>query len=191
MSVSLVVPRRVINARLRLRFPPRKSADSGIPGEHRGIAPLHLVRRDVLDRMADHPVVAEGVAQGAGALPVEMILWRAQQLSTRRHGTLDHRVGVVDVKMDDEAAGRIRGRGMNVELRELVRQHKDGAAQLQLDMADAAAGLDETELLAGPENALVEVHRLLRGPGAQIDEELVHGHGLSSAVALRDRKSVV
>src|SRR3546814_15001648 len=72
MSVSLVVPRRFINARLRLRFPPRKSADSGIPGEHRGIAPLHLVRRDVLDRMADHPVVAEGVAQGAGALPVEI-----------------------------------------------------------------------------------------------------------------------
>src|SRR3546814_7920644 len=102
-----------------------------------------------------------------------MIHWRAQRLSTRRHGTLDHRVGVVDVKMDDEAAGRIRGRGMNVELRELVRQHEDGAAQLQLDVADAAAGLDETELLAGPENALVEVHRLLRGPGAQIDEELV------------------
>src|SRR3546814_12724736 len=128
--------------------------------------------------MADQPVVAEGVAQGAGALAVEMILWRAQQLSTRRHGTLDHRVGVVDVKMDDEAAGRIRGRGMNVELRELVRQHEDGVAQLQLDVADAAAGLDETELLAGPENALVEVNRLLRGPGAKIDERRMDRKGV-------------
>src|SRR3546814_17147527 len=122
MSVSLVVPRRVINASLRLRFPPPKSADSGIPGEHRGIAPLHLVRRDVLDRVADHPVVAEGVAQGAGALAVEMILWRAQQLSARRYGTLDHRVGVVDVKMDDEAAGRIRGRGMRSEERRVGKE---------------------------------------------------------------------
>src|SRR3546814_20290149 len=95
--------------------------------------------------MAVRPVEAEGGAQGAGTRAVEMILRRAQQLSARRHGTLDHRVGVVDVKMDDEAAGRFRGRGMNVELRELVRQHEDGAAQLQLDMADAAAGLDETE----------------------------------------------
>src|SRR3546814_3596482 len=112
--------------------------------------------------MADHPVVAEGVAQGAGALAVEMMLWRAQQLSTRRHGTLDHRVGVVDVKMDDEAAGRVRGRGMNVALRGLVRQHEDGAAQLQRDVADSAAGPDATELLPGPENALLEVHRLRR-----------------------------
>src|SRR3546814_17079256 len=103
--------------------------------------------------MADQPVVAKGVAQGAGALAVEMILWRAQQHSTRRHGTLDHRVGVVDVKMDDDDAGRILGRGMNVELRELVRPPEAGSAPLQLDLDHSAAGLDVTDIQHGPETS--------------------------------------
>src|SRR3546814_15098561 len=81
--------------------------------------------------------------------------------------------------MDHEAAWRLRVGRMDVELRELVRQHERGAAKLQLDVADAPARLDEAELLGGAEDVAVEVNRLLRGLCAQIEKELMYGHWAS------------
>src|SRR3546814_7390451 len=91
--------------------------------------------------------------------------------------------------MDHEAAWRLRVGRMDVELRELVRQHERGAAKLQLDVADAPARLDEAELLGGAEDVAVEVNRLLRGLCAQIDKELTyrseeHTSGLQSLMRI-------
>src|SRR3546814_15961786 len=78
--------------------------------------------------------------------------------------------------MDHEAAWRLRVGRMDVELRELVRQHERGAAKLQLDVADAPARLDEAELLGGAEDVAAEVHRLPRGLCAQIATERMYCH---------------
>src|SRR2546427_215772 len=42
--------------------------------EERGRPAGHLLRRDVLDVLAHHPLLAEGIAQPPAALPVELIL---------------------------------------------------------------------------------------------------------------------
>src|SRR3546814_20878040 len=84
--------------------------------------------------------------------------------------------------MDHEAAWRLRVGRMDVELRELVRQHERGAAKLQLDVADAPARLDEAELLGGAEDVAVEVNRLLRGLCAPIEKEPMYGNWASPAL---------
>src|SRR3546814_8604810 len=97
--------------------PTAQCRDSGAAGEHGGIAPLHFLRGDVLDRMADHPVIAVGVAQGGRALPVEVILRSTNEARAGGHRRRDHGIGVVDVEMDHEAAWRLRVGRMDVELR--------------------------------------------------------------------------
>src|SRR3546814_20550893 len=92
--------------------------------------------------------------------------------------------------MDHEAAWRLRVGRMDVELRELVRQHERGAAKLQLDVADAPARLDEAELLGGAEDVAVEVNRLLRGLCAQDRKSVVEGKGVSGRVEPGGRRII-
>jgi hypothetical protein len=49
--------------------------------EELGRAAVHLLARDLLDALAEHPLLAEGVAQSSAALAVELVLKGIEDLA--------------------------------------------------------------------------------------------------------------
>src|SRR5262245_20681692 len=134
--------------------------------------------------MADVPLVAEGIAHGARALAVELVLGPAQEFRPERDRTLDHRIGIVDVEVDGEGGRPDRLRPPDLVLGELVRQHQRGAVEVETGVADAPARLREPELLPGAEGPLVELDGPRAVPDAQVGEELVDRHTRSPFEAM-------
>ena len=82
---------------------------------------LHLPGRDVLDMRRNVPHVAERIQQRPGAVAVELVLHRPQELRPRGHRALDRGIDVahIDMKMHARAAARLRaekiqGPGMRI-----------------------------------------------------------------------------
>src|ERR1019366_7491044 len=69
--------------------------------EKDGGSTLHLGRRDVLDPLAHHPLLAEGIAQTTAALTVELVSQREDHLSPGRDRALPRGVDVLPVDDHD------------------------------------------------------------------------------------------
>src|SRR5690242_12446277 len=90
---------------------------------HLRVTSLHLGRLDLLDLVADVPLVPEGVAYGAGSFSVEMILGLAHHGGAGAHGAGDRFVRVVHVKMDADAGAADALGAVDAVLGILVREH--------------------------------------------------------------------
>src|SRR6185369_10206352 len=111
------------------------------------------------------------------SLAIELILGWPHQLRAGTDGGRNHRIRIIDMKMDDEGARAIGVGRAEAHLGEFVREHERGIAEQQLRMPDTSARLGEAELLGRAERLLVEVDRRAGILDAQIGEELVDGHG--------------
>jgi hypothetical protein len=130
--------------------------------------------------------MVERAAHDSATLTVELVLRRPLERRAGRHRTLDHRVGVLDVQVDRERRGGAGLRSEDAVLREFVRQHQGHRAELELRMADAAAGFREAEFLSRAERPHVELDGLPGVLDAEIGEQLVNFHARAPGARVND-----
>ncbi len=63
---------------------------------HRRETPLHLLRRNLVEKMADVPAMARRVPQPARPFAVDLVLRFTLDLGTRLGRAANHRIGIVD-----------------------------------------------------------------------------------------------
>jgi hypothetical protein len=103
------------------------------------VTALHLGDLDLLDLVAEQPLVTERIAHLVRALAVELVGRRHLHRGAARDGMCTEGIAVVDVQVDQGADHLARGRREQVELRILIAQHQRDRAELQFGMADAAS----------------------------------------------------
>src|SRR5688572_16304900 len=92
------------------------------------------------------PEVAEGIADAAAAVPVELVLHRLDGYRACCHGTREDRVSILDVEVN--ADGDLgTSRGNELSLWPWIRQHDHGIADLKFGVTDLAARRVKSEAL--------------------------------------------
>src|SRR5439155_1494350 len=135
---------------------PERNAKSFSLGQFR-IASLLFGGGGGLAVVAEVPAVAEGVADAAGALAVELVARRGFQGGAGGEGAVDGLVGVVDVKVNGDAGGCAGFGSGDAALGEFFGEHQRRAAEVELRMADAAGRVGQTQGVFGAEGLGVEI----------------------------------
>jgi hypothetical protein len=144
--------------------PPGRTADGcNTPGrlhisaEGAGGRGDDLVVRDVSHVVRDIPSVPEGVLELAVAVAPEHVLDRLPDRRTGGHSLREDGVGVGDVECQHHGCPADRRRCENAQLRELVGDVQDVAADAQLQRHETPVGRRDTADLLGAERVTVEL----------------------------------
>jgi hypothetical protein len=101
----------------------------------------------------------------AGAVTVELVLDRPDELGARRHRALGRGVYILHVEMDVDGAAAARLRSHERHLGIFVGKHDARVADADLGVAELAVGPRHAHHLGGAERLLVELDRARPPPG--------------------------
>lgn len=121
-----------------------------------------FVPGDIFQVRSDLPKVPEGIAHGAAAISVVLILQGRHDGRTRLGGLSEQRIGALDVEVDGDGRAPEGFGAEDLHLRILIDEHEAGVADLNLGMGDSTLGILHAGELRGTEGATVEVEGGLR-----------------------------
>src|SRR6185437_6053716 len=166
MTAQPCCNRSATTARPSLPLPPvtttccgnrKSSVTSGWSAAHCRCGPLgHLLGRDVLDVARDEPPVSERIHELTGAIAVELILDLAFLSRACLEGTVEYGVDVGHVNHHGHWRATQCRRRLVAHIRERVRQHDHGVADLELGVTNLALRRRHSQSLFGAENGCVE-----------------------------------
>ena len=125
--------------------------ESGVRAcHHRCKTPLHLLRRNLVEKMADIPAMARRVTQPARPLAVELVLRFGLDLGARLGRATNHGVGIVDLQVHRDRGAAQRQRSQDAVFRELFSQHERRTAEIEHSVPNAPVGICQSKISQSP-----------------------------------------
>src|SRR5437867_2912816 len=145
----------------------------------------------------DAPAMAERILELPRTIAVELVLDRPQRGGTFLDGAVEDVIHVLDVNTDGHRRAA-HGLGAAVfHVRELVGEHDQRVADLELGMADLAAGCAHAHALPRAEHGSIEVDRIARAIDGEVrcdfrvalGDRLYVRHGVLLSVSFKGRRA--
>ena len=143
---------------------------------HRCETPLHLLRRDLVEKMANVPAIARRVTQPARPFAIELVLRFALDVSGRLGRAANRRVGIVDLQVPRDPGAAQRQRSQDAVFRELFSQHGCRTTEIEHGVPEAPIRIRQSKLLGRPENRHIELDRLGGVIDLQVCEQVMDLH---------------
>src|SRR4030095_3193964 len=132
-------------------------------------SPCHLFWSDVFDMRRDVPNMPERICYAAASVAIELVLDWQQLCCAARNRLFEHRIGILNVKIDVNRRAAARLWALPVrEIGILFGQHERRVADLKLGVSNCAVLVNNPLELCRAKRLAVKLERRCCIPGNQV-----------------------